>query len=146
MARPLTAILFALAAAAAHAQADVAPTSDLPNPYTTSAWGTLPEGRSWGTLSAVAIDLDGQSVWVAYRCGTNPATPPGGQAFQWDSCTNSPHAPVMKFDTSGKLLQAFGAGLFVMPHKIYQDRAGNLWVLDQRVPNARELQENPSSK
>src|SRR5437868_6862722 len=55
MARPLTAILFALAAASAHAQADVAPARDLPNAYTTSAWGTLPEGRTWGTLSAVAM-------------------------------------------------------------------------------------------
>jgi hypothetical protein len=102
----------------------------------------LPEGRTWGTLSAVAIDHDGESVWVAYRCGTNPKTPPGGQAFAFDSCANAPFAPVMKFDAAGKLLKSFGAGLFVMPHKIYQDRAGNLWVLDQRVPNARELADN----
>src|SRR4051812_38756374 len=71
----------------AFAQADVAPTNDLPNPYKTVApWGVLPEGRTWGTSSAVAIDHDGQSLWVAYRCGTNPRTPPGGQAFAFDSC------------------------------------------------------------
>ena len=111
---------------------DIAPVNDRPNPYqTTAPWGNLPDGRSWGALSAVAIDNDGQSVWVAYRCGTNPSTPPGGQPFAFDSCANSNFEPVMKFDASGKLLKSFGAGLFIMPHKIYQDRAGNIWVLDQ---------------
>src|ERR1044071_6569356 len=58
------------------------PTNDLPNPYQTIApWGKLPEGRSWGALSAVAIENDGQSVWIADRCGANPETPPGASAF-----------------------------------------------------------------
>ncbi|MFM9967375.1 MAG: hypothetical protein ACKVQK_03070 [Burkholderiales bacterium] len=66
-------------AAGVHAQF-APPVNDLPNPYKTVApWGALPEGRSWGTLSAVTIDNDGESLWVAYRCGTNPDTPPGGQ-------------------------------------------------------------------
>jgi hypothetical protein len=31
----------------AHAQADLAPVNDLPNPYrTTAPWGALPEGRT----------------------------------------------------------------------------------------------------
>lgn len=129
-----------LCAGLAHAQGDRAPINDLPNPYrTTAPWGALPEGRTWGTLSAVSIDHDGESVWVAYRCGTNPNTPPGGQAFAFDSCANSDFPAVMKFDTSGKLLKSFGAGRFIMPHKIYQDRAGNLWVLDQRGPNGDVL-------
>src|SRR5258708_1781900 len=47
-----------------------APTNSAPNPYRTVAnWGKLPEGRSWGSTSAVAIDPDGASVWVAERCG-----------------------------------------------------------------------------
>jgi hypothetical protein len=140
-------LLFMLGTGLAHAQADMAAVNDLPNPYrSTAPWGSLPEGRTWGTLSAVTIDHDGESVWVAYRCGTNPRTPPGGQAFAFDSCANSDFAPVMKFDPSGKLLRSFGAGLFIMPHKIFQDRAGNIWVLDQRAPNARELNENPASR
>jgi sugar lactone lactonase YvrE len=139
-------ILFVLCAGLAHAQADLGPVNDLPNPYQSAPWGVLPEGRTWGTLSAVAIDHDGESVWVAYRCGTNPHTPPGGQAFAYDSCANSDFAPVMKFDASGKLLRSFGAGLFIMPHKIYQDRAGDIWVLDQRGPNPRELKENPAAR
>lgn len=98
------------------------------------------------TYGTLLIDHDGESVWVAYRCGTNPGTPPGGQPFAFDSCANSDFPAVMKFDASGKLLKSFGAGLFIMPHKIYQDRAGNIWVLDQRGANARELKENPASR
>jgi hypothetical protein len=67
-----------LCAGFAQAQPDPVPVNDLPNPYKTAApWGSLPDGRSWGTLSAVAIDHDGESVWVAYRYGTNPNPPPG---------------------------------------------------------------------
>lgn len=64
--------------------------SDLPNPYqTTAPWGNLPDGRKWGALNAVAIDNDGESVWVADRCGANPDAPPGASAFQYDSCAGS---------------------------------------------------------
>src|SRR4030095_13612889 len=59
--------------AGAYSQEEIEPTNDLPNPYqTTAPWGRLPEGRKWGALSAVAIDNDGESVWVADRCGRNP--------------------------------------------------------------------------
>jgi hypothetical protein len=140
-----------LAAAAlcalAFAQGEVAPVNDLPNLYSTNfSWATLPDGRTWGAFSAVGIDNDGQSVWVAYRCGTNPDTPPGGRAFEFDSCSGSNLPAVMKFDAAGKLLKSFAAGMFIMSHKIYQDRAGNIWVLDQRGPNERELKKNPGER
>ena len=48
------------------------PTNNLPNPYRTiEGWAKLPEGRTWGSTSAVDIDNDGKSIWVAERCGTN---------------------------------------------------------------------------
>ena len=37
---------------------------------------------------------------------------------------------VLQFDTSGKFLRSFGAGLFVSPHKITVDRDGFIWVAD----------------
>jgi hypothetical protein len=75
-------VVLALYGGAANTQDDVQPTNDLPNPYETIApWGKLPEGRSWGALSAVAIDNDGQSVWVADRCGANPETHPEHRRF-----------------------------------------------------------------
>lgn len=132
---------------AANTQDDVQPTNELPNLYQAIApWGKLPEGRSWGALSGVAIDNDGQSVWVADRCGANPETPPGASAFQYDSCAGSTLPPVLKFDSAGNVVKSFGAGMFIFPHKIYIDRDGNVWVVDQRSANERELAKSPGEK
>jgi sugar lactone lactonase YvrE len=131
----------------AYTQDEAQPTNDLPNPYqTTALWGKLPEGRKWGALSAVTIDNDGESVWVADRCGANPDTPPGASAFQYDSCAGSTLAPVLKFDSSGSLVKSFGAAMFIFPHKIYMDRDGNVWVVDERSANERELKKFPGEK
>jgi hypothetical protein len=127
---------------------DLQPTNDLPNPYrnTIAPWGNLPDGKSWGALNAVAIDNDGESVWVASRCGAHPDIPPGESPYTYDSCAGSTVAPVMKFDASGKLLRSFGAGLFIFPHKIYVDAQHNVWVVDGRSANERELKANPNEK
>jgi DNA-binding beta-propeller fold protein YncE len=123
------------------------PTNDLPNPFKSIApWGELPAGRTWGALSAVAIDNDGKSVWVANRCGANPDIPPGESPFAYDSCAGSSVAPVMKFDASGKLLKSFGAGMFIFPHKIYVDADNNIWVVDGRSANPRERKKYPDDK
>ena len=83
----MTVTVLTLCDGGAYTQDEDQPTNDLPNPYQTIApWGKLPQGRSWGALNAVAIDNDGESVWVADRCGANPDTPPGASAFQYDSC------------------------------------------------------------
>src|SRR5215470_3178477 len=112
------------------AQGTVAPTNDLPNPYQTVAdYFKLPAGRTWGSTSAVDIDRDGTSVWVAERCGHvgGPgAVRPGGAL----GCDGSNLDAVLKFDASGKLVKSFGAGLFVFPHGIHADRDGNVWVVD----------------
>jgi sugar lactone lactonase YvrE len=142
----LSAIVLAACTTTPVAPADVKPTNDLPNPYVAvKPWGQLPNGRAWGALSAVTIDNDGRSVWVADRCGVNPDTPPGESAVYYDSCASSTEAPIHKFDASGRQLTSFGAGMFVFPHKIYMDRAGNVWVLDNRSPNDREKKANPAS-
>ena len=106
-------------AGAVQAQAPTGePTNKAPNPYQTiEGWAKLPEGRSWGSLSAVAIDRDGVSVWIAERCGAN-------------SCANSPLAPIMKFDSTGRMVTSFGAGLIHVPHGMHVDRDGNVWVTD----------------
>ena len=94
-----------------------APANSQPNPYRTiENWGKLPEGRTWGSTSAVDIGPDG-SIWVAERCGAN-------------SCSGSNLAPILQFDPSGKLLKSFGQGLFVFPHGIFVDKEGNVWITD----------------
>src|SRR5262245_12864957 len=110
------------------------PTNDAPNPYQTVAdYFKLPAGRTWGSTSAVEIDKDGTSIWIGERCGVNSCADPATGAM-------SPLDPVLKFDTSGKLVKSFGAGMIAFAHGIYVDRDGNVWVTDandNRVRPAR---------
>jgi sugar lactone lactonase YvrE len=100
------------------------PTNDLPNPYNTiEGWAKLPEGRTWGSTSAVDIDRDGRSIWVAERCAVN-------SCFDVKTNAMSPLQTVFKFDPSGKMVRSFGQGMFVFPHGIHVDRDGNIWVTD----------------
>lgn len=102
----------------ASAQSTAKPTNDLPNPYTTiEGWAKLPEGRAWGSTSAVEIDKDGVSIWVFERCTQN-------------TCASSDLPAILKFDPSGKLVASFGAGMFISPHGIDVDHEGNVWVTD----------------
>jgi DNA-binding beta-propeller fold protein YncE len=134
----------ALNAADSGLQGDVVPTNDLPSPYRSIApWGDLPDGRRWGALNGVAIDNDGESLWVADRCGANPEAPPNESPLRYDSCAGSTVPPVLKFDSTGRLLKSFGTGLFIFPHKIYVDRDGNIWVVDGRGVNERERKRYP---
>ena len=72
------------------------PVNDLPNPYeTVKNWGTLPEGRAWGSTGAVNVDRDGTSIWAVERCGS----------YSWQttgrtSCAGSNLPVVLKFDAS----------------------------------------------
>ena len=96
-----------------------APTNDLPNPYqTVEGFFKMPEGRTWGSTSAVEVSPDGKFIWVAERCGANTC---------WDAAAGKTSASdvVLKFDPAiGKLLGSFGAGMFVFPHGIHVDRQG----------------------
>ena len=71
-ARAGLALIIAVGALAVVRAQGVKPANDAPNPYQTiTGWAKMPEGRTWGSLSAVDIDKDGRSVWVAERCGAN---------------------------------------------------------------------------
>ena len=109
---------FLLFASSALAQSTISPTNDLPNPYQTIVgWAKLPDGRTWGSTSAVEIDKDGKSIWVGERCGAN-------------ACVGSPLDPILKFDENGNLIAHFGAGMIQSPHGIFVDKDGNVWVTD----------------
>jgi sugar lactone lactonase YvrE len=97
-----------------------------PNPYKMlPSWGQLPADRKFGGVIKVQVDhSDGKSVWVFDRCGSN-------------ECTNSPVAPLMKFDASGKFERAIGANLFAVSHGLYVDRDGNVWAGDQTARNGK---------
>jgi len=130
-----------LSSAAIVAQRDSGPTNDLPNPYQSIEGAfTLPEGRVWGSTSAVEIGKDGRSVWVAERCGVNSCVtdPATGKM--------SPLDPILHYDASGKLIKSFGAGLLVGPHGMFVDRDGNIWVTDYQdnAPRAPRGAGNPA--
>jgi len=96
-----------------------------PNPYRTiENWAKLPEGRTWGSTSAVEIGRDGRSVWVGERCGAN-------------SCAGKTDDPVLQFDASGKLIKSFGSGMFLFPHGIAVDKDGNVWISDGQAANGK---------
>jgi sugar lactone lactonase YvrE len=78
----------------------------------------------WGQAIGVDIDRDGKSVWIFDRCGAK-------------TCTGSPVAPIQKFDTSGKLVTSFGAGMFNFPHGLFVDRDGNVWVSDGKATDGK---------
>jgi len=109
----------------------VQPVNHLPNPYQTERnWGTLPDGRPWGSVSALHVDRDGRHVWVAERCGAN-------------SCAGSTVDPIVKLDPDGNVVTHFGAGMFIWPHGMHVDRDGNVWVTDARGASAGELERFP---
>lgn len=91
------------------------------NPYRTiDGWAKMPEGRPWGSTSAVYPAPDGEHIWVAERCGQN-------------SCVGRDDLdPVLLFDPDGNLVRSFGAGMIVWPHGIHVDREGNVWIADAR--------------
>ncbi len=88
-----------------------------PNPYrTVENFFKLPEGRTWGSTSTVAVDSKGH-IWIAERCGAN-------------SCVGKTVDPILEFDESGNLLKSFGSGLLAFPHGIWIDKQDNLWIAD----------------
>ena len=106
--------------------------NDLPNPYAPGvSWGQLPGGRKWGSTAGVATAPDG-TIWAIDRCGVSGS--------RGTSCADSTIDPILHFDTSGRLLNSFGGGLFVSPHKITVDKDGNLWVADNGIKDGKGQQ------
>jgi DNA-binding beta-propeller fold protein YncE len=106
------------------ATAQIAVRNDLPQPYrTTRDWGALPAGVKWAAVTAVEPSPDG-SIYVIHRCFAN-------------SCAGRLEAPILKYDTNGKLLTSWGSGMFIFPHGATVDRDGHLWLTDARGENGK---------
>ena len=114
--------------------AKITPVNNLPNPYeTVRNWGTLPNGRTWGSVSAIHVDADGKHIWAGDRCGTN-------------SCAGSTVDPIVKLDPTGKVVASFGAGQIIWPHGMDVDRQGNVWIADARAASKRRIEQVPERR
>ncbi len=108
-------------------EGEVQPINNLPNPYrTVRDWGHPPNGAPWAAVTAVEVSPDG-SIYVIHRCRDN-------------SCADRAEPPILKFDASGKLLKAWGEGMFIFPHGATVDRDGNLWVTDESMKDGKGMQ------
>ena len=122
--RPAALVIAVLATGGVTIAQDQSPRNDLPQPYQTSrSWGRLPAGMTWPAVTAIEPAPDG-SIYVIERCFQN-------------SCEGRREPPILKYDANGRLLKAFGEGLFVFPHGATVDRDGNLWVTDARGANGK---------
>src|SRR3989304_5887115 len=106
--------------AAARAQAAVQPTNDHPNPYRTiEGWAKMPEGRTWGSTSAVGSAQD-----CACPGGSAQARPGAGpQVYQF-----SPDGKLLM--TLGKAGGAKGAEYFYQPNDVLVAPNGDIYVAD----------------
>ncbi|MBV8728837.1 MAG: 6-bladed beta-propeller [Acidobacteriia bacterium] len=117
----------AFLAATAFAENEIKPINDLPNPFrTVRDWAHPPNGTPWAAVTAVEVSPDG-SIYVIHRCHDN-------------SCAGRSEPPILKFDSSGKLLKAWGESMFVFPHGATVDSEGNLWVTDEQMKDGKGMQ------
>ncbi len=123
----ITAICLSLFKTVVFAQSDGEPTNDLTNPYQiVTGHLKMPAGRDWGSVSAIDIDPDGKSVWVAERCSSDSIR--GGYPVR--GCAESDLPVILKFNSSGDMVRSFGSGIFAVPHGFHVDHDGNIWVTD----------------
>ena len=84
-------------------------------------WARLPSGvEAWGQTIGLDIDADG-NLWVFHRCFATSCN--GGR----EDVT-----PVLKYDSSGRIMDSWGEGMFIWPHGFFLDADGNVWTTDAR--------------
>ncbi len=87
-------------------------------------WPRLPEGYVLGNPSGIGID-SAQHVFVFHRASK-----------KWPlllsfSTTVIPENTILELDrNSGKIINNWGAGLFIMPHSLTVDKDNHIWVTD----------------
>ena len=92
-------------------------------------WANFPDGRQMGSPAGMDMDLDGEHLWAAVRCGGEGdpgAAPLGSQT----DCAGSDLDPIIRFAPDGTVTRTFGSGTLVWAHGLHVDREGNVWVTD----------------
>ena len=96
--------------------------SDLPKYELVKDWPQLPEGYVLSQVTGVGIDTK-QNVFLFHRAGRHWTEP-----FP-DSLISNNTILLLDKET-GKMLDSWGADLFIMPHGLTVDKENNVWVTD----------------
>ena len=84
-------------------------------------WPQLPPSVSMGEAAGIAVDSDGH-VFVFHR---------PGRGFDPTATETLAEAPVLEIDAgTGRLIKAWGAKTFLVPHGITIDHANNVFLTD----------------
>ena len=122
------------AAIAAMAASPAAAQNHAPNPYTTlEHFAPLPDGRSWGSTSAVEVSPDGETIWAIDRCGENSCDTDVPGAERLDI--------VFEFDKDGNILTPVGRRPVRLAARDRPGRRGQR--LDRRRARQRGGNERP---
>ncbi len=121
--RRMPAVLSAALLASAHLAGETAvvPTGPALPYHVVADWAKLPAGWNFGECSGVAVDQK-DNVWVFNR-GAHP---------------------VIEFDSSGKMLQAWNDVPIKSSHGIRVDPEGNVWLID--VAGHKVLKMSPTGR
>jgi sugar lactone lactonase YvrE len=121
------AVVAAIVMSAAPSHAQTADPNSAPNTYRTDeGWAKQPMGRGFGSTIGLQVDRDGKSMWIYDRCGG-------------DSCERSKIAPLNKYDASGRVVTSLAAGMTTVPHGLFVDKDGNLWITDGRADKTKKI-------
>lgn len=101
---------------------DVTPPANVESHAVVASWPTLANGVTLGQVSGVALD-DEENVWTFSR---------RSQPWFGDEVTTTiPEDAILELAASdGAVLSAHGHDAYEIPHGLYIDAAGNLWVTD----------------
>jgi sugar lactone lactonase YvrE len=94
----------------------------LPNYELVKDWPQLPNGYILSQVTGVGIDTS-QNIFLIHRTGRQWTEP-----FP-DSFISS-NTILMLDRQSGKIMNSWGANLFIMPHGLTVDKDNNVWVTD----------------
>jgi len=85
-------------------------------------WPRLPKGFNLSDVTAVGIDRD-QNIFLFQRTGRHWTQP-------FPDTTISSNTIFLLDNVTGKILNSWGANLFIMPHGLTVDNENNVWVTD----------------
>jgi peptidylamidoglycolate lyase len=85
-------------------------------------WPQLPKGYVLSQVTGVGVDTN-QNVFLFHRTGRQWTVP-------FPDSLISANTILMLDRETGKILNSWGANMFIMPHGLTVDKANNVWVTD----------------